>query len=139
MAVPIRTRRRIINDFRDLMKNPLDSEGIYVSYDETNMLSFDVLIIGPEDTPYQNGFYLFKGEFPINYPMMPPKIKFVTTTGNERFNPNLYENGKLCLSILNTWHGPGWTPSNTIRSVLITILGHIFNRFPLMNEPGYET
>ena len=77
MAVPIRTRRRIINDFRDLMKNPLDSEGIYVSYDETNMLSFDVLIIGPEDTPYQNGFYLFKGEFPINYPMMPPKIVII--------------------------------------------------------------
>ena len=70
--------------------------------------------------------------------MVPPKIKFITTTGHERLNPNLYKNGKLCLSILNTWHGPGWTPSNTIRSVLMTILGHIFVKYPLANEPGYE-
>ena len=29
------------------------------------------------------------------------------TTGNRtvRFNPNLYNDGKVCLSVLNTWHG----------------------------------
>jgi len=29
------------------------------------------------------------------------------TTGRHtvRFNPNLYNDGKVCLSVLNTWHG----------------------------------
>lgn len=29
------------------------------------------------------------------------------TTGRNtvRFNPNLYNDGKVCLSVLNTWHG----------------------------------
>ena len=26
-----------------------------------------------------------------------------------RFNPNLYSDGKVCLSLLGTWHGEGWT------------------------------
>ena len=27
--------------------------------------------------------------------------------GKVRFNPNLYNDGKVCLSILGTWAGPG--------------------------------
>lgn len=38
-----------------------------------------------------------------------------------RFNPNLYANGKVCLSILGTWDGPSWTPGMTLSSVLLSI------------------
>ena len=56
-----------------------------------------------------------------------------------RFNPNLYINGKVCLSLINTWNGPKWTSCNTLSSVLLSIQGLVFNEFPLVNEPGFET
>jgi hypothetical protein len=30
-----------------------------------------------------------------------------------RFNPNLYINGKVCLSLLGTWSGPSWNPKTS--------------------------
>ena len=53
-----------------------------------------------------------------------------------RFNPNLYENGKVCLSLLNTWKGETWTSCQNIRSILLTLIT-ILNENPLENEPGY--
>ena len=79
-----------------------------------------------------------KERSPSTYPHEPIKIRFLTTTGSQRFNPNLYDNGKVCLSIINTWKGPGWTPSNTVRSIILTLLSHVFVKFPMKNEPGFE-
>ena len=61
----------------------------------------NILIIGPFDTPYEGGFFHFYLRFSPNYPRCPPRVKFMTTgSGRVRFNPNLYCNGKVCLSIL---------------------------------------
>ncbi|MCO5589321.1 hypothetical protein L7F22_043287 [Adiantum nelumboides] len=67
------------------------------------------LIIGPKDTPYKNGAFLFDILLGATYPDKPPKVHFLTTGGGKvRFNPNLYKNGTVCLSILGTWNdGPG--------------------------------
>jgi ubiquitin-protein ligase len=38
------------------------------------------------------------------------------------FHPNVYADGKICLSLLKTKEqGGGWTPSHTIKMVLIAI------------------
>jgi ubiquitin-protein ligase len=55
-----------------------------------------------------------------------------------RFNPNLYVCGKVCLSMLNTWSGPGWVPTNTITNVLVALQALVLNENPLQNEPGFE-
>eukprot|EP00731_Ephydatia_muelleri_P032698 Em0024g242a len=69
---------------------------------------------------------------------MPPRVRLLTTGGGTvRFNPNLYPNGKVCLSILGTWHGPGWTPSHSLSSVAISIQS-LLNDKPYHNEPGFE-
>ncbi len=54
-----------------------------------------------------------------------------------RFNPNLYSNGKVCLSILGTWSGPGWSPVQTLSSVLMSIQS-LMTENPYHNEPGFE-
>jgi ubiquitin-conjugating enzyme E2 Z len=61
------------------------------------------------------------------------------TTGNRtvRFNPNLYREGKVYLSILGTWEGPAWTTINTISTVLLSIQS-LMNQNPYYNEPGYQ-
>jgi ubiquitin-protein ligase len=99
------------------------------------MLKGRALIIGPADTPYADGFYLFKFQFPANYPHVPPKVEFCTNDGYTRFNPNLYRTGKVCLSILNTWKGEAWSGCQTISSVLLALCT-ILNNEPLLNEPG---
>ena len=63
------------------------------------------------------------------------------TTGNGavRFNPNLYNCGKVCLSLLGTWEGPSWDPtSSTLLQVLVSIQALILVPDPYFNEPGHE-
>jgi ubiquitin-protein ligase len=132
--------KRICSDIKDLTRDPLDKEGIFHSYNEDNITEARIMIIGPEDTPYENGFYLFHFKFPNNYPFEPPSVKYYTQGDNTRFNPNLYTCGKVCLSLINTWDGPKWTSCQTIRSVLISLRGLVLGvKYPLQNEPGYET
>lgn len=54
-----------------------------------------------------------------------------------RFNPNLYKNGKVCLSILGTWTGPAWSPALTLEKVFVSIQS-LLSEQPYTNEPGYE-
>ena len=60
-----------------------------------------------------------------------------------RLNPNLYESGKVCLSLLNTWTGTGsevWNPgSSNILQVLISLQALVLNEKPYFNEAGYDT
>lgn len=54
-----------------------------------------------------------------------------------RLNPNLYANGKVCLSLLGTWSGPGWVPGkSTLLQVLISIQSMILWAEPITNEPS---
>ena len=128
------TIKRLIHDVKYIINNPLTDNNIYYSHDETDMMIGYALIIGPSDTPYQNGYYLFKFNFPNDYPFSPPKVTFHTNGNNVRFNPNLYVTGKVCLSVLNTWHGEKWSACNNIRSVLLSICSILVNN-PLLNEP----
>ena len=129
--------KRLTRDLRDLQKDPLDSNGIYYQHDDVDFLRGRAVIIGPEKTPYQYGYYFFDLFFPEEYPYKPPKVVFQTREGTLRFNPNLYACGKVCVSILNTWSGPQWTACQSIRSVLLS-LQSLLNDHPLQNEPGFE-
>jgi len=127
--------RRLVKDVKELVVNPLHTHGIHYIHNDDNILKGKALIIGPTDTPYENGYYLFDFEFPPNYPHAPPEVKYRTNDGYTRFNPNLYTQGKVCLSILNTWQGDQWTGCQTISSTLLAICS-ILNNEPLLNEPG---
>jgi len=130
------TFKRLMKDVRDITKDPLHDNGIFYCHDDENILKGYALIVGPENTPYAYGFYLFKVDYPSDYPTNPPKFTFLTNADNIRMNPNLYRNGKVCISILNTWRGEAWSSSQTLKTVLLTLLT-IFNEKPLLNEPGY--
>lgn len=129
------TALRLAKDIRNLKKNPLHDNGIYYEHDEENMLHGRAMIIGPTNTPYQYGFYLFKIEFTNNYPAEPPKLIYCTQGNNIRFHPNLYRSGKVCVSILNTWKGEQWSSCQTISTILLTIATLLDDK-PLLNEPG---
>ncbi|KAK4473155.1 hypothetical protein MN116_004337, partial [Schistosoma mekongi] len=126
------------------MSLPLsENASVFVCCEENRFCLLKVLITGPPDTPYANGCFEFDIYTPPDYPMQPPLVEFCTTAKNTfRFNPNLYEDGKVCLSILNTWHGSTeerWNPqTSSLLQVLVSIQSLIFVSEPYFNEPGFE-
>tara|TARA_Y100000741_G_scaffold133577_1_gene100585 strand:- start:1007 stop:1714 length:708 start_codon:yes stop_codon:yes gene_type:complete len=130
--------KRIIKDINDLEKNNLETHNIFFNTVEDDIYKLKVLIIGTTDTPYENGFYFFDINIPEDYPFAPPKVKFCTSNNKTRFNPNLYVDGKVCLSLINTWSGPKWTSCNSLTSVLLSLQAIVFIKNPLHNEPGFE-
>ena len=89
---------------------------------------FPFILIGPPDTPYEDGIYKGVFEFPINYPNSPPKVKIF-----DMFHPNIYEDGTVCISILHKGEdafgyehiSERWNPSLNVTSVLISIISMI--------------
>ena len=136
--------QRILNkDMKEIYRMDLNENGIFVNFDEDNIMKAKAMIIGPTDTPYENGILFFDISFPINYPHSPPIIKYYSRSPY-RVHPNLYVGksydnylGKVCLSMLNTWAGPKWTSVMHIGSILLT-LQSILTKYPIENEPGFE-
>lgn len=65
---------------------------------------FSALIKGPTRTPYEDGLFLFDIQLPNIYPAVPPLFRYLSQCSG-RLNPNLYDNGKVCVSLLGTWIG----------------------------------
>lgn len=101
------------------------------------------LITGPAGTPYENGCFIFDVYFPPEYPNEPPKVNLETTGRHAvRFNPNLYNCGKVCLSLLNTWTGKPeekWSKASSFLQVLVSIQSLILVDDPYFNEPGCQS
>ena len=131
------TINRLVKDVKYLIKNPLTDNNIFYSHDEDDVLKGYALIIGPSDTPYFGGYYFFELNYPENYPYSPPHVLYKTNGDNIRFNPNLYTNEKVCISLLNTWRGEQWTSCQTISTVLLTLCT-LLCKDPLLNEPGIK-
>jgi ubiquitin-conjugating enzyme E2 Z len=129
------TINRLLKDIKNIIKNPLNENGIYYIHDESDILKGYALIIGPEDTPYFGGYYFFEINYPFDYPHTPPKVTYCTNGNEVRFNPNLYKCGKVCISLLNTWRGEQWTSCQSISTILLTLCT-LLCKDPLLNEPG---
>lgn len=119
------------------------SSSVFVRYDTSRLDVMKVLITGPADTPYANGCFELDVFFPADYPLSPMLINLETTGHHTvRFNPNLYNDGKVCLSVLNTWHGrpeEKWNAqTSSFLQVLVSIQSLILVPEPYFNEPGYE-
>jgi ubiquitin-conjugating enzyme E2 O len=98
-----------------------------------------VLLFGPQDSPYANVPFVFDVSLPESYPHAPPRVLAHPLWGDERLNPNLHADGKVCLSLLGTWEGPGWQPRvSTLLQVLLSIQALVLVHQPYFNEPGYE-
>tara|TARA_B100000287_G_scaffold429100_1_gene481761 strand:+ start:92 stop:766 length:675 start_codon:yes stop_codon:yes gene_type:complete len=131
------TVKRITNiDIKNYYKLELEKNGIYIQFDETDLMKARALIIGPSDTIYENAYLFFNIEFPKNYPFSPPTVRYIAQN-NVRIHPNIYTNGKVCLSILGTWNGPSWSSIMDINTVLLTIQSLLDNN-PLVHEPGFN-
>ncbi|KAF5960213.1 hypothetical protein HYC85_001422 [Camellia sinensis] len=130
--------KKIQEEWKILEKDLPDK--IFVRVYESRMDLLRAVIVGAEGTPYHDGLFFFDVLFPSGYPNVPPHVHY--HSGGLRINPNLYNCGKVCLSLLNTWSGhqsEKWIPGvSTMLQVLVSIQALILNEKPYFNEPGYE-
>ncbi|EGG13927.1 Putative ubiquitin-conjugating enzyme E2 [Cavenderia fasciculata] len=140
MTITTKLLKTINQEFK-LLETSLP-KGVYVRGFSEKMNLLQALIIGPEDTVYENGIFIFDIFLPNNYPYAPPKVFYHSVT--YKLHPNLYVNGNVCLSLLGTWHGnknEQWQPGfSNLLQVLISIQGLILGyKEPYFLEAGYES
>ena len=112
--------------------------GYYIEINDSDISKFVVYIIGVEDSPYEYGLFRFDFELPTDYPMNPPKVTFKNFGSAPQIHPNVYNTGKVCLSILGTWSGEKWTPLMKISSVIMQIRALLGFDESWKCEPGHE-
>lgn len=114
--------------------------GVWVRSYANRMDLLSVMIKGPNKTPYEDGLFLFDLQLGADYPRSPPLCHYISYS-SERLNPNLYVEGKVCVSLLGTWMGKGteiWGPNSTLLQLIVSIQGLILVSEPYYNEAGYE-
>ncbi|AQK97243.1 Putative ubiquitin-conjugating enzyme family [Zea mays] len=104
--------RRIIKETQRLLSEP--APGISASPSEENMRYFNVMILGPAQSPYEGGVFKLELFLPEEYPMAAPKVRFLTKI----YHPNIDKLGRICLDILKD----KWSPALQIRTVLLRSL-----------------
>jgi ubiquitin-conjugating enzyme E2 D/E len=116
--------KRIQNELKDINKNP-PSNCSAGPVNESNLFSWNATIMGPENTPYHNGVFYLKIDFPMDYPFRAPKIIFITKI----YHCNINSSGGICLDILKD----KWSPALSISKVLISICSMLDDPNP--NDP----
>ncbi|KAF2257406.1 ubiquitin-conjugating enzyme E2 N [Trematosphaeria pertusa] len=127
MALP----KRIIKETERLMAEPV--QGISAIPHEENLRHFDVVIFGPSQSPYEGGVFKAELFLPEDYPMAPPKVRFLTKI----YHPNIDRLGRICLDVLKS----NWSPALQIRTILLSIqalLGAPNPDDPLANDVAQQ-
>ncbi|KXN83875.1 putative ubiquitin-conjugating enzyme E2 23 [Leucoagaricus sp. SymC.cos] len=132
---------RLNREYRVLTNSLPDTIVVRAFEDRTDLLR--CLIIGPENTPYEDAPFIIDWRLDSSFPNSPPIAHFLSwTNGNGRVNPNLYEEGKVCLSILGTWQGDRnetWSAQrSSLLQAFVSIQGLVLVKEPWFCEPGYE-
>lgn len=103
--------RRIVKETQRLLSEP--APGIRATPYSDNLRYFNVIIAGPSASPYDKGIFKLELFLPEEYPMSPPKVRFITKI----YHPNIDKLGRICLDILKD----KWSPALQIRTVLLSI------------------
>lgn len=125
---------------RTMMQKDLP-DGIHVKFFENRLDLCTAMIEGPKHTPYADCLFFFDVQVSASYPKSPPKVKFLSYT-TQRLNPNLYDNGRVCLSLIGTWEGDPsekWSAQkSSLLQLFVSIQGLILVAEPFYNEPAYH-
>ncbi|KAL4383716.1 hypothetical protein GQ457_15G005000 [Hibiscus cannabinus] len=109
MSTP--ARKRLMRDFKRLQHDP--PAGISGAPQDNNIMLWNAVIFGPDDTPWDGGTFKLTLQFTEDYPNKPPTVRFVS----RMFHPNIYADGSICLDILQNQ----WSPIYDVAAILTSI------------------
>jgi len=130
--------KRLMTEYRQLTSNG-SPDGMFTAgpISEADLFTWEAIICGPKDTPFEGGVFVAKLLFPHDYPLSPFKMKFEPPL----FHPNIYPDGTVCISILHT---PGddpteyeqaserWSPVQSVEKVILSVIS-------MLAEPNLES
>eukprot|EP00993_Chasmostoma_nieuportense_P005364 NODE_5993_length_584_cov_30.643326_g5828_i0.p1 GENE.NODE_5993_length_584_cov_30.643326_g5828_i0~~NODE_5993_length_584_cov_30.643326_g5828_i0.p1 ORF type:complete len:151 (+),score=37.28 NODE_5993_length_584_cov_30.643326_g5828_i0:50-502(+) len=102
--------RRLMRDLKKLRTDP--PQGVTGAPTE-DILQWNAVIFGPDDTCWEGGTFRLCLTFTEDYPNKPPKVVFLT----KMFHPNIYNDGSICLDILQHQ----WSPIYDVSAILTSI------------------
>lgn len=129
--------RRLMTEYKQLVSNGApDNMFTAGPVDEGDFFTWEALIEGPKDTPFEGGVFLAKLTFPSDYPLSPFKMKFDPPL----FHPNVYPDGNVCISILHTGEdrtgyesaSERWSPVQSVEKVILSVIS-------MLAEPNLES
>jgi len=125
---------RLRFEFRSL--NMVQSEGIEALPLDRQNSHWQASILGPTGSPYEGGKFFLKVFFPDTYPMLPPKIRFLTKI----LHPNVSRHGDVGIDIIQH----NWSIALTVAKVLLSLQSLLTDPFTeICMEPEighiYET
>ena len=110
-----------------------------IELDQKNPFIWYILIFGPNDTIFEGGIFKCQINFSIDYPNKAPELKFIT----ELLHPNIYPDGKICISILHDGQiqfgedediTERWTPIQSVNTIIMSIISLLIS--PNLNSPA---
>ncbi|KAH7096173.1 ubiquitin-conjugating enzyme/RWD-like protein [Auriculariales sp. MPI-PUGE-AT-0066] len=104
-------QRRLMREVAALRSDP--PEGVRVVVDDENVTNLVGIIQGPENTPYEGGYFRVKFQFTDEFPAAPPKCWFTT----KLFHPNVSRAGEICVNTLKK----DWLPTHTLAHILTVV------------------
>jgi len=127
------TTKLLANQLQGIIADPVEGFTVELA-DESSLFEWRVYIEGPKETCYEGGVFQLSLNFPKDYPMNPPVLKFIS----DFWHPNVYSDGKVCMSIL---HPPGddamsgelarerWLPTQSVTTIVLSLMS-------LLNDPN---
>nr|VZI42588.1 unnamed protein product [Spirometra erinaceieuropaei] len=96
------------------MSSLSSQNGVSLELNEQDLTDLKASIVGPRDTPFENGLFLIRLLLPTNYPTEPPKGFFITKIFHPNVNPRT---GEICVDTLKK----EWNPTLGLRHILLSI------------------
>jgi ubiquitin-protein ligase len=94
---------------------------------------WQAVIFGPEDTPWEGGTFKLNLTFSEDYPNKAPVVKFES----KMFHPNIYNDGGICLDILQNQWSPIYDVSAILTSIQSLLCDPNPNSPPTLRRRGY--
>ncbi|EPY42570.1 ubiquitin-conjugating enzyme E2 B [Angomonas deanei] len=105
-----------------------DTLGIYAAPKDDDIFVWKAVVYGPENTVWEGGFFKLELHFSAEYPVVPPRVKFLTKV----FHPNVYVDGNICLDTLKS----NWSPTLNVEMLLLSIRSLLCDPNPLSAANG---
>lgn len=103
---------RLMSDLKDISQSPPEGCSASPASDD-DLFIWSATVFGPDETPWEGGIFSLRITFTSDYPEKPPRIRFTT----EMFHPNVYNDGTLCMDIIQDQ----WSPCHSVCTLLTSI------------------
>jgi ubiquitin-conjugating enzyme E2 G1 len=126
--------KRLQTEYKQILSEP--NYFYSIDIDIKNFFVWNIILIGPPCTPFEGGLFKCQIKFSQNYPNKAPEFKFITLFPH----PNIYPDGKVCISILHDGKdefeyesiSERWNPSHSVNSILMSILS-------MLSSPNFDS